>query len=50
MVGGDRFLGLLLDVLGAGQSGKPWPKLTAPYLTASRLISRMTDSVKDKAF
>src|SRR5688572_22427848 len=31
---------------GAGQSGKPWPRFTAPYFAASRLISRMTDSVK----
>src|SRR4051812_10071056 len=35
---------------GAAQSGKPWPRLTAPYFTASRLISRITDSVNDAAF
>src|SRR5438045_519196 len=34
---------------GAAQSGKPWPRFTAPYFTASRLISRMTDSVNDAA-
>src|SRR5260370_34775111 len=31
---------------GAGKSGKPCDRLTAPYFIASRVISRMTDSVK----
>src|SRR5437764_8033119 len=31
---------------GAGKSGKPCERLTAPCLKASRVISRMTDSVK----
>src|SRR5688500_8725237 len=34
---------------GAGQSGNPCPRFTAPYFAASRLISRMTDSVNDAA-
>src|SRR5262245_60802141 len=35
-----------LSSVGAGKSGKPWARLTAPASTASRFISRMTDSVK----
>src|SRR4026207_497309 len=35
---------------GAGKSGKPWARLTAPCATASRLVSRMTDSVNRSAF
>src|SRR5215213_9514786 len=35
---------------GAGKSGNPCERLTAPYLRASRVISRMTDSVKRLAF
>jgi hypothetical protein len=31
---------------GAGKSGNPCERLTAPCLSASRVISRMTDSVK----
>ena len=31
---------------GLSKSGKPWARLTAPASTASRFISRMTDSVK----
>src|ERR1043166_3790198 len=34
---------------GAGKSGKPCERLTAPYLIASRVISRMTDSLKREA-
>src|SRR5256885_1644378 len=30
---------------GAAKSGKPCERLTAPYFIASRVISRMTDSV-----
>src|SRR6476646_10835532 len=30
---------------GAAKSGKPWERLTAPYFMASRVISRITDSV-----
>src|SRR2546430_15786201 len=30
---------------GAAKSGKPCDRLTAPYFIASRVISRMTDSV-----
>src|ERR1700741_4038237 len=30
---------------GAAKSGKPCERLTAPYFMASRVISRMTDSV-----
>src|SRR5438132_2547345 len=30
---------------GAAKSGKPCDKLTAPYFIASRVISRITDSV-----
>src|SRR5207247_695774 len=35
---------------GAGKSGKPWARLTAPRAMASRFISRMTDSVNRSAF
>src|SRR5918998_189294 len=35
---------------GAGKSGKPCERLTAPCFKASRVISRMTDSVKRLAF
>ena len=35
---------------GQAKSGKPWARLTAPAATASRFISRMTDSVKPSAF
>src|SRR5215207_5059355 len=35
-----------LSSVGAGKSGKPWARLTAPAWTARRFISRMTDSVK----
>jgi hypothetical protein len=35
---------------GAGKSGKPCERLTAPCLSASRVISRITDSVKRAAF
>jgi hypothetical protein len=31
---------------GAGKSGKPYARLTALCLRATRVISRMTDSVK----
>src|SRR5579859_2554663 len=31
---------------GAGKSGKPWARLIAPCSIASRVISRITDSVK----
>src|SRR6266567_4970168 len=31
---------------GAGKSGKPWARLTASYIIAFRVISRITDSVK----
>ena len=34
---------------GQGKSGNPWARLTAPAATASRFISRMTDSVKVSA-
>src|SRR6187402_3497886 len=34
---------------GHGKSGKPWARLTAPAATASRFISRMTDSLKRSA-
>src|SRR5215469_6524716 len=35
---------------GAGKSGKPCDKLIAPYCSARRVISRITDSVKRSAF
>src|SRR5690349_10237743 len=34
---------------GQAKSGNPWARLTAPAATASRFISRMTDSVNDSA-
>src|SRR5262245_5812876 len=34
---------------GAGKSGKPCERLTAPWASAWRLMSRMTDSVKLEA-
>src|SRR5713226_5517590 len=34
---------------GAGKSGKPWARLTAPWRIARRVISRITDSVKRSA-
>ncbi len=34
---------------GAGKSGKPWARLIAPCSRATRVISRMTDSVKRAA-
>jgi hypothetical protein len=38
-----------LRSVGAGKSGKPCARLTAPASTASRFISRMTDSVNEAA-
>src|SRR5580700_2823455 len=35
---------------GAAKSGKPWERLTAPYWSARRVISRITDSVNCAAF
>ena len=35
---------------GQAKSGKPCARLTAPWATATRFISRMTDSVNDSAF
>src|SRR6266849_1518884 len=35
---------------GAGKSGKPWARFTAWYFTASRDISRITDSEKWETF
>src|ERR1700682_2907276 len=35
---------------GAAKSGKPCERFTAPYFIASRVISRITDSVKRLAF
>ena len=34
-----------LSSSGAPKSGKPWARFTAPWRNASRVISRMTDSV-----
>src|SRR6266496_4873332 len=34
---------------GIGKSGKPWARLIAPYWFATRVISRMTDSVNVEA-
>ncbi len=34
---------------GQAKSGNPWARLTAPAATASRFISRITDSVKRSA-
>src|SRR6266550_1299300 len=38
-----------LMLSGAGKSGKPCERLTAPYFIASRVISRITDSVNKLA-
>src|SRR6478672_10112672 len=38
-----------LSSSGAGKSGKPWARLTAPWAIARRFISRMTDSVNREA-
>src|SRR4029077_4845102 len=35
---------------GAAKSGNPWDRLTAPCFNASRVISRITDSVNCSAF
>src|SRR5215217_1101406 len=35
---------------GAGKSGKPCERFTAPCFNASRVISRITDSVNELAF
>ena len=35
---------------GHAKSGNPWARLTAPWAAASRLMSRITDSVNDAAF
>ena len=35
-----------LSGCGAGKSGKPWARLTPPCCWQSRVISRITDSVK----
>ena len=40
------FAAASLSSCGQAKSGKPWARLTAPASTASRFISRMTDSVK----
>src|ERR1700723_3209233 len=39
-----------LIAAGAGKSGKPCERLTAPWRRARRVISRITDSVKRSAF
>src|SRR6185369_5119216 len=39
-----------LIAAGAGKSGKPCDRLTPPYKSLSRVISRMTDSVNWVAF
>src|SRR5712692_3626683 len=39
-----------LIAAGAGNSGNPYARLTAPVLSARRVISRMTDSVKNLVF
>ena len=39
-----------LMISGAGKSGKPWDRLTAPCRWASRVISRITLSVKRRLF
>src|SRR5687767_2510805 len=38
-----------LSSAGAAKSGKPWARLTASCAMARRVISRMTDSVKEAA-
>src|SRR5262249_52738128 len=35
---------------GAWKSGSPWDRFTLPYVWLSRVISRITDSVKSEAF
>src|ERR1700681_1302039 len=40
----------LLISSGAAKSGKPCERFTAPYFIASRVISRITDSVNCCAF
>src|SRR6266536_1953852 len=40
------FIATCLMSSGAAKSGKPCERFTAPCLSASRVISRMTDSVK----
>ncbi len=35
---------------GAAKSGNPWPRLIAPWSSARRVISRITDSVNEPAF
>ena len=35
---------------GAAKSGNPWERFTAPCFIASRVISRITDSVNELAF
>src|SRR5712692_63957 len=39
-----------LTTAGAGKSGKPCDRLTPPWRSLSRVISRMTDSVNCVAF
>jgi hypothetical protein len=46
---GDGLPGRVLSSCGAAKSGKPWDRLIAPCFTDRRVISRMTDSVKDDA-
>src|ERR1700683_5308212 len=41
-----RLAGSWMSV-GAGKSGNPWARLTAPTRSARRVISRITDSVKN---
>src|SRR4026207_1538935 len=43
-------MALRLMSSGAEKSGKPCDRLTAPCFSASRVISRMTDSVNELAF
>jgi hypothetical protein len=38
-----------LDLIASGEVGKPCERLTAPCASATRVISRMTDSVKREA-
>src|SRR5260370_22141535 len=42
--------GVSLISSGAAKSGNPWDRLTAPCFNASRVISRVTDSVNCSAF
>src|SRR6185295_432795 len=39
-----------LTAAGAGKSGNPCDRLTPPYISLRRVISRMTDSVNCVAF